>query len=384
MWFWIVAALLTLGASLAILLPMLRAGEGAAGASAYDIEVYRDQLAELDRDAGRGLIRPAEAEEARAEISRRILRAGKGRDGDARNGDSRTGRSGSARLLAGVAVLAVPLVSWGLYGMLGSPDLPPEPLAARLAKNPANATIDELVARAERHLAAVPSDVRGWDVLAPIYVRMNRFADAANAYRTAIRLAGSTAAREAGLGEALAAQGGGMVSADAQAAFEKAIALDPKDAKARFFLAMAKAQEGKEDEAAKSWQAMLDDLPENSPWRGAVEQALAALDRQPGTNVASGPAPGPSQDQIAAARSMSAGDRAQMIEGMVARLDGDLRRNPDNPEGWQRLVRSYMVLGKQAEAEDARKRGVAALGPGSPAAKELDSFAASLGLARTE
>src|SRR6185312_4798937 len=155
MWFWIVAALLTLGASLAILLPMLRIDEGAAAAGAYDIEVYRDQLAELDRDAARGLIRPAEAEEARAEIGRRILQAH--RDQNSRK-TAASGRNG--RLLASAAVLAVPLVSWGLYGVLGSPDLPPEPLAARLAKNPADSTIDELVARAERHLAAVPSDIR--------------------------------------------------------------------------------------------------------------------------------------------------------------------------------------------------------------------------------
>jgi cytochrome c-type biogenesis protein CcmH len=213
---------------------------------------------------------------------------------------------------------------------------------------------------------------------------MNRFADAANAYRTAISLAGSTASREAGLGEALAAEGGGMVSADAQAAFEKAVTLDPKNAKARFFLAMAEAQDGKDEEAAKRWHAMLDDLPPGSPWRGASEQALAALDQQAGTNVATGPMPGPSAGQVAAARSMAPADRTAMIEGMVARLDGELRKNPGNAEGWQRLVRSYMVLGKKAEAEDARKRGVAALGPGSPSAKKLDSLAASLGLARTE
>jgi cytochrome c-type biogenesis protein CcmH len=379
MWFWIVAALLTLGASLAILLPMLRTGGGAATVGGYDVEVYRDQLAELDRDAARGLIRPTEAEEARAEIGRRILHADRARSSPKRFAGSRNGR-----LLASVAVLAVPLVSWTLYGVLGSPDLPPEPLAARLAKNPADSTIDELVARAERHLAAVPSDTRGWDVLAPIYVRMNRFADAANAYRTAIGLAGSSAAREAGLGEALAAEQGGMVSADAQAAFEKAIALDPKDAKARFFLATARAQEGKADEAAKGWRAMLDDLPENSPWRGAAEQALAALAGKPQPPMVASPGPGPTQDQVAAASSMPAGDRTAMIEGMVARLDADLRNNPDNPEGWQRLVRSYMVLGKKAEAEDARKRGVAALGADGAAAKELDRFAASLGLARTE
>jgi cytochrome c-type biogenesis protein CcmH len=378
MWFWIVAALLTLGASLAILSPMLRSGEAAAAAGAYDIEVYRDQLAELDRDADRGLIRPTEAEEARAEIGRRILRAGR-----SRNSARRTGGGRSGRLLASAAVLAVPLVSWSLYGVLGSPDLPSEPLAARLAKNPADSTIDELVARAERHLASVPSDVRGWDVLAPIYVRMSRFSDAANAYRTAISLGGSNAAREAGLGEALAAEQGGMISADAAAAFEKALAIDPKDAKARFFLATAQAQHGKTDEAAGNWRAMLNDLPPDSPWRSAVEQALAALADGSSAPPASGTS-GPTRDQVAAADSMSAGDRAAMIEGMVARLDDELRKNPADPEGWRRLVRSYVVLGRKTEAQDALKRGVAALGADSAAARELDRFAASLGLAPTE
>jgi cytochrome c-type biogenesis protein CcmH len=373
MWFWVIAALLTLGASLAILLPMLRVEQRAAAADAYDIEVYRDQLSELDRDAGRGLIRPAEAEEARAEIARRILRAGKME----KSTHSAVRRKG-ARMLAGAAILAVPLISWSFYGVLGSPDLPSEPLAARLTKNPASSTIDELVARAERHLAEAPSDVRGWDVLAPIYVRMSRFADAANAYHTAIRLDGSSATREAGLGEALAAEQGGMVSAEAEAAFEKALALDPQNAKARFFLATAQAQEGKAGEAAKGWNAMLADLPQNSPWRAAAEQALAAVDKKPAAM------PGPTQDQMAAASSMSAGDRAAMIETMVSRLDDELRKNPDNPDGWRRLVRSYMVLGKKAEAEDARRRGVAALGRDSDAAKELDKFAVSLGLTRTE
>jgi cytochrome c-type biogenesis protein CcmH len=243
--------------------------------------------------------------------------------------------------------------------------------------------MDELVARAERHLASVPSDVRGWDVLAPIYVRMSRFSDAANAYRTAIRLGGSNAAREAGLGEALAAEQGGMISADAAAAFEKALAIDPKDAKARFFLATAQAQHGKTDEAAGNWRAMLNDLPPDSPWRSAVEQALAALADGSSAPPASGTS-GPTRDQVAAADSMSAGDRAAMIEGMVARLDDELRKNPTDPEGWRRLVRSYVVLGRKTEAQDALKRGVAALGADSAAARELDRFAASLGLAPTE
>jgi cytochrome c-type biogenesis protein CcmH len=169
-----------------------------------------------------------------------------------------------------------------------------------------------------------------------------------------------------------------MVSADAEAAFEKALALDPKNAKARFFLAAGKAQSGRRDEAVRDWRAMLADLPPDSPWRAATEEALASADKEPASTS------GPTQDQMAAAASMSSGDRAAMIETMVSRLDGELRKNPDNPDGWRRLVRSYMVLGKKTEAEDARKRGVAALGKDSEAAKELDTFAASLGLARTE
>ncbi|TGV94001.1 c-type cytochrome biogenesis protein CcmI, partial [Mesorhizobium sp. M2D.F.Ca.ET.145.01.1.1] len=123
----------------------------------HDLEVYRDQLAELDRDAARGLIRPAEAAEARAEIARRILRLG---NADITGKTSGRAASVTARLVATVAVLAVPLVSWGFYSQIGSPDLPSQPLSERLAKNPADSSVDELVARAEAHLAANPSDGR--------------------------------------------------------------------------------------------------------------------------------------------------------------------------------------------------------------------------------
>src|SRR5690606_11432512 len=119
----------------------------------------------------------------------------------------------------------------------------------RLAKNPADSSIEELVARAEAHLAANPSDGRGWDVVAPIYLRMQRFSDSATAYRNAIRLDGNSAARQAGLGEAIANAAGGIVSTDAQAAFEAALKLDPSDAKANFYLAMGLAQEGRSEEA---------------------------------------------------------------------------------------------------------------------------------------
>ncbi|MCP9233227.1 c-type cytochrome biogenesis protein CcmI [Mesorhizobium sp. LMG 17147] len=378
MLFWVIAAILTLGASLAVLLPLAGGSKNASAAGDHDLEVYRDQLAELDRDMARGLIQPMEAEEARAEIARRILRLSNA--GQA--GETATQPSRSTRLVATAAVLVVPLVSWGLYGQLGSPDLPSQPLSERLAKNPADSSVDELIARAEAHLAANPSDGRGWDVLAPVYLRMQRYADAVTAYRNAIRLDGDSAARQAGLGEAIANAAGGIVSAEAQAAFEAALNLDPANPKAAFYLAMGMAQEGRIAEATAAWQKMLAALPQGSPWRGAVEQALA---ESAARSVASGaPAKGPSAEDIDAASSRSPQDRQAMISTMVARLDEKLRQNPRDEEGWMQLVRSYAVLGKTDQARDALNRGIAVFGADSDQARKFTAFAASLGVTATE
>jgi len=376
MLFWVIAAILTLGASLAVLLPLASGSKATSSAGDHDLEVYRDQLSELDRDVARGLIKPAEAEEARAEIGRRILRLGA--VGEARTAVRRP--SVAARLVATAAVLAVPLVSWGLYIKLGSPDLPSQPLSVRLAKNPAESSVYELVARAEAHLAANPTDGRGWDVLAPVYLRLQRYSDAVSAYRNAIRLDGDSAVRQAGLGEAIANAAGGIVSADAQEAFEAALKLDPANAKASFYLAMGLAQEGRAAEAMAAWRKMQDALPPDSPWRGAVEQALAETQNK----SAAAPANGPDAQAVDAAQQMSPQDRQAMIETMVAGLDEKLKQNPRDTEGWMRLIRSYVVLGKADQARDALSRGIAVFGADSQEAKKFTAFAASLGLTATE
>src|SRR5690606_14829541 len=108
-----------------------------------------------------------------------------------------------------------------------------------------------------------------------IYMRQGRFAEALDAWRNTIRLAGSNAQREGGLGEAIAAEAGGVVTAEAAEAFQRAIALTPSDPKAQFFLAMAKAQEGRFAEAEDAWRSLAAALPGDSPWRGAVDAAIA-------------------------------------------------------------------------------------------------------------
>jgi cytochrome c-type biogenesis protein CcmH len=375
MFFWLTAALLTLAASTAVLWPFLRAPAAAPEGAGHDIEVYRDQLREVERDAGAGLVGAAEAEEARAEIGRRILRLADGKDG----GASRLASDRAGRLLVSAAVLAVPVLGWGAYAVLGSPALPDQRLEARLTKSPAESSMDELVARAELHLQQNPQDGRGWDVLAPIYLRMGRNDDAVTAFRNAIRLDGTSAQREGGLGEALIAAAQGIVSADAQAAFERALAVDPKDARARYFLALGYSQEGKDAAAADLWRQMAADLPADSPWRGAAQQELARLGApEAADQAASGPAPG--AGEVKAAMEMSSEDRLAMIEGMVSQLDARLRDNPADLDGWQRLVRSYQVLGRQQDAQDALARGVTALGAGSAEAARLTAFASGLGV----
>jgi cytochrome c-type biogenesis protein CcmH len=364
MMFWIVAALMTFAACLAVALPYLRAQPSGGALPANDVEVYADQLREVDRDLSRGLIAAGEADEARAELGRRILNIA-----DASQVAPSAGRKG--RVIATIALLLVPVVAWGLYGAIGSPALPGEPLQARLDKNPGEATLPELILRAERQLAENPQDARGWVVVAPVYLRIGRTADAVNAYRQAIALSPPSAELQAGLGEALTAAAGGTVTADAVAAFDTALELDPANSKARYFLAGALAQEGRTGEAKAGLAALLDTLEPQSPWRQPVQEALASLDA---------PASGPGEDDLKAAAELSPDERAAMVENMVEGLARRLGENPADTDGWVRLVRSYHVLGRAEDARNALKNGLAALSGKPSEAERLKAGAASIGV----
>ncbi|WP_128093028.1 c-type cytochrome biogenesis protein CcmI [Brucella pituitosa] len=368
--FWLTAALLTLAATLTVLLPLTRNKQEFLAPEKNDLEVYRDQLREVEADAARGMIDTPSAEQARIEISRRILNAEKASAESAAT--IRKARSG--RVLALAAVLAVPLIAWGVYPLFGAPDTPAMPLAARLANSPQNSSVDELIARAEAHLAQNPNDARGWDVLAPIYLRIGRGADAVNAYRSAIRLEGENFQRILGLGEALIGVSGGPVTAEAEGLFEKAATLEPDDIRPQYYLAQGEMQDGNADGAVKRLQTVLDKAPKDAPWRAQVEQTIARIR---GT-APQAPANGPTTEDVDAAASMSPEDRQAMVEGMVQRLDESLRENGGDIDSWKRLVRSYMILNRRDDALDALKRGVAALDGEKRA--ELTGFAAGLGL----
>jgi cytochrome c-type biogenesis protein CcmH len=335
---WFVFALMTAAAIFAVLWPLSRGSRPQNDGS--EAAVYKDQLTEIDRDVAADLIGSSEAQAARIEISRRLLAAAD---------NQRDPPSGSnvrlRRIAAVIALVGLPIVAVGFYYPLGSPGLGDFPLAQRDRTPAATQPLDNLVAQVEQHLESNPSDARGWNVLAPVLARLGRYDDAVRAYHNSITYGGDSAERRADLGETLTAAASGVVTAEAKAEFERAIALNADDVKASYFLGLAAEQDGRLAEAATIWRTMLGKAPANAPWRPLVQAALV--------RVGGSPAPALSNDAVAAAKDMNETDRSTMIRGMVERLATRLQQNGDDVEGWLRLVRAYMVMGDQDKAKGA-------------------------------
>jgi cytochrome c-type biogenesis protein CcmH len=370
--FWILLAVMTAAVAAILLYPLLRGAAAADDGRAGEAAVYRDQLRELDRDLAGGLISTEEAEYARAEIGRRLIAASNAAP------VTTLKTSGHRRLAEALVLLLLPVVGLCLYTVMGRPDLPSQPLAARYE----NPDMGILIAKAERHLAQNPDDGKGWDVLAPIYVSTMRVAEAETAYRNAIRLLGPSVVRLDGLAETLMAKSSGIVTDDARLALEQSLQLEPDNPRARFYVALGMEQMGKADDARAAFEAIVRQSPADAPWVPLVNEHIAKNGGTLSQAAAIAQPPGnPTQSDVAAAGQMGAGDRQQMIKGMVDSLDAKLTENPNNLEGWLRLVRSYAVLNDKDRAADALKRGLAAFPGNGEQGRELLALARELGLA---
>jgi cytochrome c-type biogenesis protein CcmH len=368
---WLVFALMTAAAIFAVLWPLGHAANVQAGS---DIAVYRDQLDEIERDRSAGLIAEADAQAARIEISRRLIAAADSAE------FAHSLPIGSPlwrrRAAAIAAVVLLPLVAVALYLLIGSPQLPGQPLDARLRAVHQDTSILNLVSKVEAHLERNPDDARGYEVLAPVYLRLGRFADAVSARRKVLVLSGENAERQSDLGEALTAAANGIVTADAKSAFERSLALDPAQLRAKFYIGMAAEQDGDRAQATAIWRDMISKAPADAPWLPIVRDALARV----GGDQPIAAAPGPSSEDIAAAGSMSEKDRGEMIRSMVARLADRLKENGNDVDGWQRLLRAYMVLGERDRAHAAAADAKRALANDPDKLRRIEDMIKSLGL----
>jgi cytochrome c-type biogenesis protein CcmH len=205
---------------------------------------------------------------------------------------------------------------------------------------------------------------------------MGRFADAVSARRKLLTLGGENAGRRSDLGEALVAAANGIVTAEAKSAFERALALDPDELKARFYIGLAAEQDGDRAKAAEIWRAMMKNAPADAPWVPMVRDALARVAAPPSGSTASGP----TADDIAAAGAMSEKDRSDLIRNMVARLADRLKENGADVEGWQRLLRAYLVLGEREKAISAADAAKRALANDAEKLRRIEDTIKSLGL----
>ncbi|MDE5451432.1 c-type cytochrome biogenesis protein CcmI [Bradyrhizobium sp. CSA112] len=362
---WFVFALMTVAAIFAVLWPLSRSSAAQAGGS--EAAVYKDQLAEIDRDVAAGLIGVSEAEAARVEISRRLLAAV-----DSQHNLPARSSLGLRRASAIVALVGLPIAAVTFYLSLGSPQLGDFPLVSRTRTADANQPIDNMVAQVEAHLENNPTDGRGWTVLAPVLARLGRYDDAVRAYRNVITYAGDSAERRSDLGEALAIVAGGVVTAEAKAEFERAVAQNAGEPRANYFLGLAAEQDGRQADAAAIWRGLLAKAPADAPWRPLIEAALA--------RVGDPAAPALSNDAMAAAKDMNEADRGAMVRGMVDRLATRLKQNGDDVEGWLRLMRAYMVMGERDKAASALTEARQAVANDTERLRQLNEGVKNLGI----
>jgi cytochrome c-type biogenesis protein CcmH len=319
---WLILTIMTSAAAVWLAVPLIRRFERPRGEAAGDIEVYRDQLQEVEREVREGLIDDAQSETARIEIKRRILAADRSRPG------IMPGLSGAERSLALVGATGIVVLgSVILYAVTGSPDLaatrsaapfaaagstrtereatafPPQhpsleeglAIADRTRASGGDAepssqaglpTVEEMTRRLAARLARNPADTEGWRTLGWSYLNIGRFAEAADAYAKAIELDPGNAEFRGGRIEALVGAADGIVTADAKAVIRDALKLDPKNVRARYFDGLAREQEGDKAAALAEWSELLkevgSDAHSDESWASDLRTRVSALKREMG------------------------------------------------------------------------------------------------------
>lgn len=425
----LIGGALALAAGLYLVWPLIARAKSMPGPAAAELTLLKGQLAEIDRDAARGALSEADAQAARREIARKILAA------DAALSEQDDYRPAPERFSQRAAlVVAATLVLGGIgvYAVIGAPGLPDRPLAQRdiaaerralllpqadaqarfgqAAATPADEGFDRLVTETLAVLQDRPNDAEGRLILSRALMSRGRHAEAWPLLDAAINLLGDETPVEMHgvLGEAMTLAAGGYVSQEAEAVFARA----PNTRAGLYFLGLAAAQrQTREDgeQAVQMWSTLLARIksdPSTEPEQ--IQQLEAQLRRiatdiqldadilieqinaqvrrpaeEPSLPPGQAPAdipPGPSEEELEAAAQLTAQERMEMIRGMVDGLAARLAQDPNDLDGWLRLIRSFGVLGEDAQAKQAYADALTAFGEDAPARARLDAAAREAGI----
>lgn len=374
---WICFAVLTALVVAVLMQPLRRGRSELVDPGAADRDVYRAQLTELEAERERGLVDVTEFEGARAEVARRLLKAAEADDNDGEHA-THTGASPHTQMLYMVVAAIIPLAAVTTYVLTGSPHLPSKPFAARKAEPVATRTPEEIIkaiSLVEERLRAEPNDGQGWAVIAPIYLRLGRFGDAAHAFAEANRLLGETPKGLLGFAEATLRSENGQVTEPVRRAARRVLELQPDRVTPRVWLALGLEQDKNFLGAVKIYEELLARAPAEAKYRKAVADRLSAVRQKinggsavpeknpPSENVpaksdsaneaeSTGPR-NPTAQEIARAQQMTPEAREAFVTDMVSRLADRLKKNGQDLQGWLRLARAYHVLGREDDATGA-------------------------------
>jgi cytochrome c-type biogenesis protein CcmH len=265
---WIAVAILMAFVMLILLRSLVGAKNGLVQPNT-DIKFYNAQIAEIELQQKQQLISCVDAETAKAESARALIKA--------QPIETQINFSQMSIRVAALAILiSIPAISLPIYAFIGRPQMPDLPLETRAKPDPAKAKLEEIIAQIEAKLSANPNDTRGLELIMPLYMRANRFDDAARVLQELIAKLGSTPTRETDLGEALMMANEGSISVESYAAFERALKIDPKFNKARYYIGKAAAQDGAMERARKIWSELAVDMPQG-PLKTMVEDEIQKL-----------------------------------------------------------------------------------------------------------
>lgn len=360
--FWIVTGVMTLAVALVLSTALMRAARLQPTREDVDLQVYRDQLAEVDRDLARGVIPQDEADRLRTEVQRRILAAGNA-------AAERAGAQQPTRLSQGVAALMIAgLIGGGFatYLWLGAPGYPDRPRLERIAEaqearenRPTQAEAEAglppqsapeveedyraLVGQLRGAVAERPNDLQGLAFLARAEAALGNFDAAYQAQQRiiAVKDDAATAQDYADLADMKILAAGGYVSPEAERALDAALARDPDNGTARYYMGLMHAQTGRPDRTFRIWDQLLRQSTANAPWVQPIRQQMQDIAFRAGISNYAMPDPvlrGPSADDIAAAEDLSPEDRRAMITDMVQRLANRLATEGGPPAQWAQLI----------------------------------------------